>query len=43
MSYFVETVKRLYISGKIDEAKINDLCKSGKLTEADKSYILNVK
>lgn len=40
MSIFVESLKRLYTDGKVDEKKIVDLCKNGKITEVEKDYIL---
>ena len=41
MSRFVESLKRLYESGKIGQEKINELAGSGKITEEEKTYILN--
>ena len=40
---FVESIKRLYKDGKIDEAKIIELFQNGKITEEEKWDILNVK
>ena len=40
MNVFVESIKRLYEDGKVDEKKILDLCKNGKITEVEKKYIL---
>lgn len=39
---FVESIRRLYHDGKIDKSKIVELCVSGKITEEDKVYILDV-
>lgn len=41
MSIFAECVKRLYIEKKIDDKKIIELCKNGKITEVEKNDILN--
>lgn len=41
MSRFVESLKRLYGGGKIGQEKINELAVSGKITEEEKTYILN--
>lgn len=40
-SVFVESMRRLYRDGKVDEQKINLLFNSGKITDEEKSYILN--
>lgn len=40
---FIESVKRLYQDGKIDKKKVIELFQSGKITEEEKLYILNVK
>jgi hypothetical protein len=40
-SVFVESMRRLYRDGKVDEKKIVELYGSGKITEEEKSYILN--
>ena len=40
---FVESMKRLYVDGKVDEKKIVELCVSGKITKEEKAYILEVK
>lgn len=42
-SIFVESMRRLYRDDKIDEHKIVELYESGKITEDEKSYILEVK
>ena len=39
---FVESMKRLYVSGKVNVEKILELFESGKITEQEKSYILDV-
>lgn len=41
MNQFVESVKRLYTDGKVDENKVNELCNNKKITEQEKQYILN--
>lgn len=40
-SVFVESMRRLYRDGKVNENKIVELFESGKITEEEKSYILN--
>ena len=40
-SVFVESMRRLYRDGKVDEKKIISLFNEGKITEEEKSYILN--
>ena len=40
-SIFVESLKRLYEDGKIDEKKIIELGKNNKITEDEKKYILD--
>lgn len=40
-SIFVESMRRLYRDGKVTENKILELFESGKITEEEKSYILN--
>lgn len=39
---FIESMKRLYKDGKVTEEKICKLCVSGKITEEEKMYILEV-
>lgn len=39
---FIESLKRLYKDKKIDKSKIVELCESGKITEKEKLYILEV-
>lgn len=39
---FVEAMKRLYVSGKVNVEKILELFESGKITEQEKMYILEV-
>lgn len=41
MNQFVESIKRLYANGKVDEKKILDLCKNKKITVEEKEYILD--
>lgn len=43
MNQFVESLKRLYNAKMVDEKKINELYKNGKITEKEKNYILEVK
>ena len=38
---FVESMKRLYENGKVKKEKVIELCNSGKITSAEKEYILN--
>ena len=38
---FVESLKRLYQVGKLNEEKVVDLFKNKKITEEEKRYILN--
>jgi len=40
-SVFVESMRRLYRDGKVSEKKIFELFESKKITEEEKSYILN--
>lgn len=40
-SVFVESMRRLYRDGKVLEEKIVELFESGKITDEEKSYILN--
>lgn len=41
MNQFVESLKRLYADKKVNDKKILDLCKNGKITEEEKKYILD--
>lgn len=38
-STLVESLKRLYIAGKITKAKLDMLLASGKITQAEYAYI----
>ena len=40
---FVESIKRLYKDGKVEEKKIVELFESKKITKEEKVYILEVK
>lgn len=40
-SVFVESMRRLYRDGKVDEEKIIELFQSGKITEEEKWHVLN--
>ena len=40
-SVFVESMRRLYRDGKVNEKKILELFESKKITEEEKAYILN--
>ena len=40
MRQLVESMKRLYLSGKVGESKINELCKKGTISNEEKEYIL---
>ena len=43
MNQFIESMKRLYKDGKVTKDKIVTLFESGKITEEEKCYILDVK
>lgn len=40
-SVFVESMRRLYKDNKVGKKKILELFESGKISEEEKSYILN--
>lgn len=40
ISIFAESIKRLYMDGKVSKEKILNLCKDKKLTEEETNYIL---
>ena len=40
MSRFVESLKRLYKSGKITEEKLAELLAEGKITQEEYDYIM---
>ena len=40
---YIESIRRLYKSGKIPKEKVLELFQSGKLTEKETMYILDVK
>ena len=40
MSRFVESLKRLYKSGKVTEEKLNEMLAEGKITEKELNYII---
>lgn len=40
---FVESIRRLYIDGKVSKEKVIELFQNGKITEENLSYILDVK
>lgn len=40
MNQFVESIKRLYDSGKVNEQKVVELFESGKISEEERDYIL---
>jgi hypothetical protein len=42
MRQFIESLKRLYVNGKLDKEKVITLFKDGKITENEKEYILGV-
>lgn len=42
MRQFVESIKRLYANGKLSKEKVVELFESGKITENEKNYILEV-
>ena len=41
MSIFVESLKRLYADGKVDEKKLEELRKNEKITDEELNYILD--
>ncbi len=41
MNAFVESLKRLFDSGNINEDKINELFKNKKITAEERQYILS--
>lgn len=43
MNQFVESIKRLYQTGKVDEKKVIELFNNGKITQEEKSYILDIR
>ena len=42
MRQFIESMKRLYLSGMVNKEKVVQLCESGKIAENEKAYILEV-
>lgn len=40
MNQFVESLRRLYISGLLNDVNVSRLLSSGKITEDEKAYIL---
>ena len=42
MRQFIESIKRLYENGVVNEEKIIDLFINKKITKEEKEYILNV-
>lgn len=42
-NHFVESIKRLYESGKVNEEKIIELFQSHKITEEEKWFILKAR
>lgn len=40
MSLLMDSLKRLYKNDRIDESKVIELCKSGKITDDQKGYVL---
>lgn len=40
VNQFIESLRRLYIDGKVSEEKINQLFNDGKITVEEKLYIL---
>jgi hypothetical protein len=41
MNQFVESLKRLYASQMISKSKVIELFEGGKITESEKTYILD--
>jgi hypothetical protein len=42
MSTFVESLKRLYNTQRIDLARLDELLASGKINQTEYDYIINV-
>jgi hypothetical protein len=42
MRQFIESLKRLYVNGKLNKEKVIEFYKDGKITEEEKNYILGV-
>ena len=42
MRALVESLRRLYKSGRINKEKVDELFKNGKITEEEYNYILEV-
>ena len=42
MRALVESLRRLYKSGRINREKVDELFKNGKITEEEYNYILGV-
>lgn len=42
VNQFIESIKRLYVEGKVKEEKIIQWYEEGKITVEDKMYILEV-
>lgn len=40
MRQIVESLKRLFHSGQVDENKVNELCKKSTISNEEKEYIL---
>ena len=40
MNQFVESMKRLYVNGKVTELKVVELFESGKISKEERLYIL---
>nr|DAU66765.1 MAG TPA: hypothetical protein [Caudoviricetes sp.] len=40
MSTFVESLRRLFLSGKITDDKLKELLNEGKITEEEYQYII---
>lgn len=43
MKILVESLRRLYVDGKLTSEKVINLFKEGKITEQEKWYILNAR
>lgn len=41
MNQFVESLRRLYVAGRLDATKVAELYKNGKITKDEKGYILS--
>ena len=40
MKQLVESLKRLYLAGKVTRKKLDDMCKNGMISKDDMAFIL---